>query len=264
MDPDGGVVSVLRGLAVVLSLVACSSTHQLPVQAAAELHRAAHPEDDRGESIYEGSVRRRNGQGPALYRYERRVHDLEDGLRSSHVTYGIHGDPILLHQADHDVTYALIRFRELHAQTGLVGEVAVDPDGTATFRTTVDGRTRTRVEPPGEPLHAGPTVFGHVLSRWETLIAGESEVIRFVVLQRGRSFRFRLRHVDGRSGVQTFEMVPTDPLVRLGVPRIEMTFDEGRRIVRYSGPVPPLERVGERLRPLDATVTYTHHSPVYR
>lgn len=255
----------LRGLTAVLLLAAaCSSTHRLPVQATSELQRAADPEGDGGSQIYEGRVRRRDGEGPPLYRYERRVLALEDGLRSSHVTYGVDGDPVLLHQADHDATYALVRFRELHAQTGLVGEVAVDPDGTATFRTTVGGRTRTRVEPPGEPLHAGPTVFGHVLSHWDALVAGDLQVIRFVVLQRGRSFRFRLRHVDGPPGVHTFEMVPTDPLIRLGVPRIEMVFDEARRIVRYAGPVPPLERVGERLRPLDATVTYTHRSPVYR
>ncbi|MCB9695038.1 MAG: hypothetical protein H6736_24810 [Alphaproteobacteria bacterium] len=154
---------------------------------------------------------------------------------------------------------------KIHSQTGLVGEVEVAPDGTATFRTTLDGRTRTRVQGPAEePLQAGPTLFGHVLRHWDALVAGETRVIRFVVLERRRAFRFGVRLADSPAGTTAFEMTPASPLVAMGVPRGRIVFDQDRRVVRYEGLVPPLEGVGGRLRRLDASVTYEHTAGPYR
>ncbi|MFT5587454.1 MAG: hypothetical protein ACI9VR_005064 [Cognaticolwellia sp.] len=56
----------------------------LPADASALLLRAADEPDALGERIYEGSVVRRDGEGPVLFRYERRVLEVEEGLRASH------------------------------------------------------------------------------------------------------------------------------------------------------------------------------------
>lgn len=246
-----------------LGSTACQPAHRPPLEVTAALHLAATP-TTLGTLVYEGTVRRQGADGAPLYRYERRVSDLEGTVRSTHLTSTPSGAPVLLHQADHSPTYQLVGFREIHSQTGLVGQVDVHPDGTATFRTTVDGRTRTRVEPPGDPLHVGPTLFGHVLRHWDSLVAGEVHLIRFAVLDQRRSYRFALRKVDGPEDATTFEMAPRSRLVGLMLPRTTMVFDRDRNVVRYSGRVPPLEEVGRRQRPLDATVTYELTAETYR
>jgi hypothetical protein len=224
----------------------------------AELRRAS---DSPGELVYEGAVAHRDAEAPPLFRYERRV---EGDGRSSHLTFAADGDLVLLHQAVHSPRYELLRFREVHAQTGLAGQVDVHADGSATFRTTVGGRTRSRVEAPRDPLQVGPTLFGYVLEHWDSLLSGNPLPLRFVVLDRRRSFRFELERVDGPPGTTCFEMSPTHPLVALVVPRAELVFDEDRSILRYSGLVPPREEVGGRLERLDATVTYEHVADRYR
>lgn len=245
-------------------VAACGHPHALPEAALAELYRAAEPPEAPEERVYEGSVYPRGAEETLLYRYERRVVELGEGLRSSHVTRAPAGEPVVLHQAEHSPTYDLTGFREIHAQTGLVGQVDVGLDGTATYQTTVGGHTRTRTEAPGDPLQAGPTLFGYVLERWEPLVAGETIPVRFVVLSRRRSYRFELRRIEGPVDTITFELVPTSRFVALSVPPTRLVFDEERNILRYTGLVPPLEEVGRRLERLDATVTYAHTSETYR
>lgn len=214
--------------------------------------------------MYEGRVGRRDAVGPPLFRYERRVFDRHDGLRSVHVTFSPTGEPVVLHQADHTVDYELVGFREVHAQTGLVGEVVVADDGAATFSAMVDGRTRTRVEAPGDPLHVGPTLFGYVLENWDSLVAGDVHPIRFVVMKNRRSYAFELEVVHAESESVTFEMRASQWFVRLGVPSMELAFDRNRDIVRYAGLVPPLDQHGDHLKRLNATVTYVLESEPYR
>lgn len=247
-----------RALLAALCLAACQHTHPLPPDAAAALRL-----DPAGAPIYEGTVRR-DAADPPLFRYERHVLDLDRGVRSSHRTFTPAGEPVLLHQADHSASHALVKFHEVQSQTGLVGWVDVAADGTATFQTTVNGRTRTRVEGPGDPLLVGPTLFGYVREQWDSLLDGEVHPIRFVVLDRRRSYRFALQAVDGQDGTRTFEMVPTSLLVRLALPRTTLVFDPDGTIVRYTGRVPPLEAVGRRHEPLDATVTYALAADAYR
>lgn len=246
-----------------MGLAGCLHHPPLPTDAVAALHEAAAGSTG-VDLVYEGTVRRRGAPEAPLYRYERRVLDLEEGVRSSHVTFSPAGDPVVLHQADHSPTYALRGFHEIHTQRGLVGQVEVLEDGTAVYETTMGGRTRTRVEAPGAPLHVGPTLFGYVRTHWDSLVAGDVHPVRFVVLQKRRSYRFELQMVDGPAGTPTFAMAPTDPFVALGVPSIELVFDRDRNILRYEGLVPPLDGVGDRLRTLDATVTYDLVAEEYR
>jgi hypothetical protein len=256
----------LRRLSVVFAVgtTACQHTHILPEGASTALRSAADSPTILGGLVYQGTVTRRGTDATVLFRYERRVLDLDEGLRSSHVTLSAAGTPVVMQRADHSASYELSGFQEIHVQTGLVGQVDMGVDGTATYRTTVDGRTRTHVEPPGEPLHVGPTLFGYALENWDSLVAGNTHAFRFAVLQQRRSYRFELRKIDGPDGTTTFEMSPTNRLVALAVPPAQLVFGHDRNILQYAGLVPPLQEVGSRLKRLDAAVTYEHTSEVYR
>ncbi|MCA9491368.1 MAG: hypothetical protein KC621_15660 [Myxococcales bacterium] len=239
--------------------------HAPPPSLAAEgVLREVVARSETNDLVYLGTVRPRGESGPPLFQYERRVTEQGDHMRSFHVTFAPDGAPVLSHEAEHSSTYELLRFEEIHGQTGGVGQVEVARDGTATYTTMVDGRTRTRIERPGDPLQAGPTLFGYLLEHREALEGGAVQHIRFVVVSRRRSYRFALRRIDGPLGTTTFEMVPTDPIVALGVPRGLIVFDEDGDVVRYEGLVPPLQDVGGHLKRLDATVTYDQVSDTYR
>jgi len=190
--------------------------------------------------------------------------DAEGHVISRHTTYSADGRAVLTHTSSHTHGYDLTQFREVHGQTGLVGQIDVQADGRAHYQITRGTRTTTRTEPAGAPLQTGPTLFGWALAHWDALVAGEELPLRFVVLSKGRSYRFTLRRVAGEEGLVTLQLRPRSFFVALGVPRTVIVFDHDQRVVRYEGLVPPLEPVGRRLRPLDATVTYTHRSADYR
>jgi hypothetical protein len=239
-----------------LALLGCGPA-MLPADAEARLLLAAQEPDALGERIYEGRVARRDGEGLELFRYERRILDLEEGLFASHLTRSVSGEPVVLHQALQSWDHQLLSFEEIHAQTGLVGQLWVASDGTASFESTQDGRTKTRQERPGEPLHVGPTLFGYVQVNWASLLDGASHRVRFAVLEDLRSYDFDLVLVDAQPEETTFEMRASNPVVALGVPTMRLVFDSDQEILRYSGLVPPLEELDGRLEKLDATVTYT-------
>ena len=233
--------------------VAC---HHPPAPVTDDLRAAMHGIAEETRE-YRGDVYALGSDEAPMYRYERHEWASGDARISTHVTSTPEGEPVVVHAATHSPTYALVRFREVQAQRGLVGQVEVGADGAATYTTTVDGRTRTRVEPPGDPLHVGPTLFGHVREAWEALAAGEPLRVRFVVLERRRSYRFVLKQVDGPPGTTTIAMVPTNPLVALALPHTRMVFDPDQRVLTYRGRVPPLRPVGGRFAPLDAMVRYS-------
>jgi len=244
-----------RAVPWLLVLAGCIHPRGLPQSGLDALSQAA--AEPRGALVYEGTVRGMGDDTEVLYRYERRVKDEGDRLCSSHLTFAPDGEPVLLHRAVHSDGYGLTSFREVHGQTGLIGDVQVHVDGSASFRTVVDGRVRQREEREGAPLQVGPTLFGYVLENWDALIDGERLPVRFVVLERARSYRFVLEASPGPEGA-VVEMVPASPWLALVLPRMRMVFDGERRVLRYEGRVPPLRRVGRRLVPLDAVVSYRH------
>lgn len=250
-----------RAVSWLIVLVGCAHPRGLPQSGVEALQQAA--AEPRGELVYEGTVRAIGDDAEPLYRYERRVADEGDGLCSSHLTIDPDGEPVLVHRAVHSDGYTLTSFREVHAQTGLIGDVQVHGDGTASFRTVVDGRLRQREERAGAPLQVGPTLFGYVRENWDALLDGERLPIRFVVLDKGRSYRFVLEVSEGPEGV-VVEMVPASPLLAMALPTTRMVFDGDRRVLRYEGRVPPLRRAGRRLVPLDAVVSYRHITAAYR
>ena len=252
----------MRGFILVVSAVLGLACRHRPALPPANLSAPTHTMAD---LVYEGTVSRRGEADPPLYRYERHVVETADGLRSTHRTFTLQGAPVLEHWAEHDRDYTLHAFGEVHGQTGVVGLVEVSPDGSATYRTTVKGRSRTRTEPAGAPLQAGPTLFGFVLAHWDTLVDGARVPIRFVVLEKNRSFPFELVVVDHSPNTTTVQMVPESRWLARMVPPTYLVFEtSSRRILRYSGIVPPLVEEDGKLQTLDATVVYTHVRSEYR
>lgn len=88
------------------------------------------------------------------------------------------------------------------------------------FTTSAQGEIRSAEEEVTEPVVAGPTMFGFILSRWDELTAVAPTLFEF----------------DSAS----------------------------RKILEYSGRVPPLEKVGDKLRALDARVTYAFRAAEFQ
>ena len=106
---------LLRRLFVVFAvgMAACQHSHILPSDAATTLRSAATPSGMLGELIYQGAVNRRDSTAPSLYRYERRVLAVTDGLRSSHLTLSPAGEPVVIQRAHHTSSYELLEFLSL-------------------------------------------------------------------------------------------------------------------------------------------------------
>lgn len=244
-----------------LLVLGCHTHTPLPAPASAQLEHLAEAPGSLGTLVYRGRVQPRGPDSAALFSYERRVSASEAHATSTHLTQTVGGDTIVLHRAEHHPgDYRLYRFEEIHQQTGTAGTVTVDASGTATFALR-DGRRRT--ERGSEPVVAGPTLFGFVLHRWDDLLGGAHVPVRFAAIDAMRTYRFSIRLLSQDAEQTRFEMRPSSPLVRLGVPTMHLTFDTPTRaIVRYEGLVPPL--VGDRLDRLDARVDYTMQLPAYR
>lgn len=246
------------GLLAALGLVACKAPPQLPPEEEAALVLAAEQPESLGALRYEGEVFPLEEPGPALFRYERRVMDRGEALCASHLTLSPSGVPVVLHQAEQGADLALLAFEEIHAQLGLVGRLEVDAEGSAHFETWIDGRHQQRREAPGAPLVVGPTLFGYVQANWDSLVDGEVHTLRFVVLADRRAYRFELQQLPEDRDTTVFEMRAANPLLALGVPTMTLVFDAERKIVSYSGRVPPMVEDQGALESLDAEVRYTH------
>ena len=132
----------------------------------------------------------------------------------------------------------------------------------ATFTLIDGGREAISHENVQDPVVAGPTMFGFILAHWDELNRGIAMPIRFAVLERGETLGFVLDKVAEADGRTTIRMKPTSLLVGLLVDSTYFHFD--RRVLEYTGRVPPLERVNDRLRTLDARVQYTFVAPEFR
>ncbi len=219
-----------------------------------------------GELVYRGRVQARHGNGDALYTYERWVEETEEGATATHITYAPDGTLVVVQQTMSAPDGRLRTFEELHGQLGLSGTIARQTDGSLLLDTLKEDRSQQAVEAPGHPVVAGPTLFGFVLERWDALLAGEAQVMRFPVLDDGRTYPFilELDHVD--QSTVTVAMQAASPMVRLLVPRGSIVFDrDTRKVVSYAGLVPPLvEGDGGHLTRLDGEVIYTFVAETYR
>ena len=240
-------------------LTACPHPGSSRTDGLTELLRAEAAAAVSGTRVYEGDVFPRGTEALPVYRYERWVDTGRGPARATHLTYSAEGVPLVLQQAVYSESAELESFFEVHAQTGLVGRVVVAADGSATFETTVSGRTRTRTEGPGAPLVVGPTLFSVVQKHRTLLETGASVPIRFVVLERLGSVRFVLRRVETGPGADVYELAPAGRLTGWIVPTARLELDGAGRILRYDGLVPPQDPGGRKN--LDASVVYTRDRP---
>jgi hypothetical protein len=217
-----------------------------------------------GEQIYEGRVYALDGRAEPLFRYERRVHTDGPAITSTHITHDPSGAVVVIQSAVHSPTYELTRADMIHRQTGASASVAGAND-EATFTLTDGERENVSRERVQHPVVAGPTMFGFILAHWDELSRGASIPIRFAVLERGETIGFLLDKVDAPEGRTTIRMRPSSLVVRLAVASTYFQFDTAsRQIIEYTGRVPPLEQVQDRLETPDARVQYTFRAPEFR
>lgn len=210
-----------------------------------------------GDQVYEGQVYALDGRPALLFRYERRVHTVGRDLVSTHLTYDPTGAVVVIQSAVHTPRYELVRADLIHGQSGASGSVEVSGQ-QVTFRLNEGGRVSTAHENLTDPVVSGPTMFGYILAHWDELMSGASLPIRFAVLERSETIGFALDKVESASpGRTVIRMKPSNVLVRIAVAPTYFEFDTAtRRILEYTGRVPPLETVNDRLRTLDARVAY--------
>lgn len=257
-------------LVVVLSVsgtfAACAGIAPHPL-AAPQLQRLLELEQSpavSGDQVYEGRVYALDGRPNPLFSYERRVKGGGSSVTSTHITHDPTGAVVVMQCAAHTPTYELQRADMIHRQTGatasvvMMGEEAVYTLNDGTHETTA----RERLE---APLVAGPTMFGYILAHWAALTRGETLPIRFAVLERGESIGFALERVEAPEGRTIIRMKPTSLVVRLAVAPTYFQFDTAsRRILEYTGRVPPLEQIDGQLETLDARVAYSFVAPAFR
>ena len=260
--------SLVLFVALVLAgvLAACGSItpRPLPSPQLERLNAIQDRPSSTGDQIYEGRVYALDGRPDPLFRYERRVRQAGVAVTSTHITHDLTGAVVVVQSAVHSPAYELQRADMIHRQTGSSASVAV-ANGEATY-TLHDGvRETTTHERVGDPVVAGPTMFGYILAHWDELTRGTSLPIRFAVLERGESLGFVLDQVEAPEGCTIIRMKPTNALVRLAVAPTYFQFDaKSRQILEYTGRVPPLERIKDRLATLDARVTYSFVAPAFR
>jgi hypothetical protein len=254
-------------LAALLSTGCAASTSARPLPPAAAARMAEVHLDTRaeGELIYRGRVQARHGDGAELYTYERWVLETAEGATATHITYAPDGALVVVQQTASAPDGRLSSFEELHGQLGLSGTIEQQADGSLLLDTVKEDRSRHAVEAPGHPVVAGPTLFGFVLDRWDSILAGEVQVVRFPVLDDGRTYPFtlELEHVD--QSTVTVAMRAASPMVRLLVPQGRIVFDrDTRQVISYAGLVPPLMEDDGRLTRLDGEVIYTFAAETYK
>jgi hypothetical protein len=218
-----------------------------------------------GQLIYEGRVQPRGDDDDAVFQYDRRVAQTDDGWIATHLTRTTAGEPVVLHRTVYTDDNTLVSFDEIHAQTGLTGHVELQPDGSLELDVSLGEQQWHRTEGAGDPVHAGPSLYGFALNHWDDLLDGEKVPLRFIVLADQRTYRFVLRLESTDADATVFRMTAASAFVRMAVPVMDLTFDTATRdVLRYEGPVPPMSGDDTNLAKLDGRVDYVHIADTYR
>ena len=244
---------------ILFFLTSCSDdTQPLPLAPVAldELISVQQTPHSAGQQVYEGMVYSLDSRPEPLFRYERRVRSEGTNLVSNHVTYDSAGSIVVIQSAEHTSGYDLLRAGMIHRQTGASGSVEVSGN-RALFTLDEGGRVSRASEKVDDPVVAGPTMFGYIVAHWHELMSGAALPIRFALIERLETIGFTLERVDSPQDQTTIRMQASNPLLRLAVASTYFHFDtKTRKILEYTGRVPPLESVNGRLRALDARVAY--------
>jgi hypothetical protein len=134
-----------------------------------------------------------------------------------------------------------------------------------TFTLQEDGKSSVASERVTAPVVSGSTMFGYIVTHWDELMRGASLPIRFAVIERKETIGFTLARVDASQGRTAIRMTPSNWLMKLAVPSTSFEFDTTtRKVLEYTGRVPPMEVVNGALKTLNARVTYEFRAPAFR
>lgn len=260
------LLALAGATAAVLSMAAPSSRAQLDPVAVARLADLSRSPESAGALIYRGAVFKQGATGPTpLFTYERRVGIGRHGLTPAHITRNRQGDVIIVEQARLGADYSIQRFDAHNLQLGYSGSVSVSADGRRLdYWLNDNGVVSTASEDIGDPVVAGPSLHGFILSRWSELVQGRTVQVRMIVMNRKQTYGFDIRRLVERDGRTSFTVTPSSLLLRLAMRPLIVSFDSAtRHVVRYEGRVPPMQELNGSLHALDATVDYTMSVPDY-
>ena len=259
-----------RAFATALTLLAftpISAFAALDTASAERLQKLQQSPASAGELIYRGDTFAQEGNAAQpLFRYERRVAAIKNGLSASHLTRNPRGQMVVIEVAQMGPDYALQRFDTVNQQSDFSGSVEVSADGRHLHYALLEqGQASSADEQVDAPVVTGPSMHGFILQHWDQLKAGETLPVRFVVLQEMQTYGFDLRFDQESDGQTVFSLTPSNFIIRLAIKPLQVTFDSAARtVVRYAGRVPPKQEVQGELQDLDARVEYTAVTPDYR
>ncbi len=259
--------SVVAVLWLGLFALGCSGQQQLPLDPSwsAVLHKVQTSSEQEGTLIYQGEVSAQQ-ENEILFRYERRVREEGDLQRSAHISRSAATEEIVVyHAAVHNASYELVRFESVHKQTGDAGTVEISGQEVI-FSHHQNGEISVVREEVSDPVVVGPTLFGFLAKRWDTLIKGNAIDVRFALLERRETIGFTAElGLSPGAGKTAFVLSPTSALIGLFVAPLTVVFDtKSRRALTYHGPVPPKRDEGETLVDFSADVVYAYHTQTYR
>jgi hypothetical protein len=257
----------LRGLLLITCLLAASSHAQLNQTAVAKLEATQTSPDSAGTLIYRGSTfNQRATSGDPLFRYERRVLSIPSGMIASNITSDLTGRVIIMELNELSSQYEIHRFEATNMQAGFSGIVKLSNGGRhLEYELNDNGKITKATEVVSDPVVSGPSIFGFILKNWEPLVAGTSLPIRMLVLKDKTTYGFDLKFEKQLNGQVFFTISPSSLLIRMAISPLRVVFDASSKMpVRYEGRVPPMERVSDKFKDLDARVEYSLVTNVYR
>ncbi len=184
---------------------------------------------------------------------------------ATHLTREASGEVVVSEAARFTPDYQLQRFEAAHKHGGYSGSVVVTGGRHLRYTLNRGGEVSSATEDVSDPVVAGPSLHGFILTHWEALAAGQTIRVRMIVLAKKESYAFTIRRAEAGPGRTAFSITPASLLVRLAVDPLRVEFDTtSRHVLRYQGRVPPLQRENGKLKTLDADVAYTQHAANYR
>lgn len=255
--------------ALAATLLACAKP-PVPLSAAdaALLER---PADGYGAVVFRGAVT----AGTEKYTLERRVK--EDGANyvatevyvasddakctpSLEKTCRKPGTPVVVQQAVHGHDGTLVRFEEIHDQTGIATVVEARPDGSYAMTRRHGPETSTDTFHAGDPLVTGPTLASYVRVHLRQIRAGSVFPVRLLVPELGRTYDFTIHSDSAPSGTTTVAIEPTSSFT--GFPTLRIDFESrADNPVAFRGRLPLRSATNGTV---DGDASYTYSVPLYR
>jgi hypothetical protein len=269
LTPSAAVLASLATLTSLAPLAACAKP-PVPLSAA-DATLLERPVDGYGDLVFRGTV----AAGTEKYAVERRVK--EDG--ANYVATEVYlpsadakctpslekscrkaGTPTIVQQATHGHDGTLVRFEEIHDQTGIATVVEARSDGTYAMTRRHGTETSTDTFRAGDPLVTGPTLASYVRGHLRQIRTGGVFPVRLLVPDLGRTYDFSIHSDNGPSGTTTVAIEPTGSFT--GFPTLRIDFESrADNPIAFHGRLPVRSATNGTV---DGDATYTYSVPLYR